>query len=104
MRAPKIEDPRSSSHTTSSGKRRADDEPHGDERTQDDRVISLAEACRLAGGRHRATLYRWSAQGLFPPIRRIGPSTSGVLMSEFNAWVRNRPAIEPRCKGNGRKA
>ncbi len=103
MRAPKIEDPPSSSHTISTGKRGADSVPRGDERIQDDRVISLAEACRLAGGRHRATLYRWAAQGLFPPIRRIGPSTSGVLMSEFNIWVRSRPAIEPRRKGNGRK-
>lgn len=64
----------------------------------EDRVISLAEACRLAGGRHRATLYRWSAQGLFPPIRRIGPSTSGVLMSELNAWLRSRPAVALRQK------
>jgi hypothetical protein len=34
-----------------------------------DRVLSVAEACRIVG-KLRATLYRWAQDGLFPRLRR----------------------------------
>jgi predicted DNA-binding transcriptional regulator AlpA len=57
-----------------------------------DRMLNLDEVCRCIGNINRATLYRWSARGCFPCIRRFG-GRSGVLLSELSLWLRTRPSI-----------
>jgi predicted DNA-binding transcriptional regulator AlpA len=55
-----------------------------------DRFVPLKEVCRIAGGCHRSTVYRWSAQKIFPKIHKIGPRASGVLKSDLAEWLKER--------------
>lgn len=52
-----------------------------------DHFISLPKVQEVAGGKSRATIWRWVRAGLFPKPRRIGPNSIGWLASEINAWV-----------------
>ncbi len=54
-----------------------------------DRIVPTEEICRRASI-HRATMYRWVALGVLPPLLRIGPSKSGMRESEFSAWLKSR--------------
>jgi predicted DNA-binding transcriptional regulator AlpA len=50
--------------------------------------LSVKEACRIAGGKHRATLWRWCELGLFPRTLQIGPQSAGYIREEVDAWVK----------------
>jgi predicted DNA-binding transcriptional regulator AlpA len=54
----------------------------------EDRILSVAEVCRIVG-KHRATLYRWAEDGLFPRFRRFGRRSAGLWWSELLRWMRS---------------
>ncbi len=56
-----------------------------------DGFLTLDEAAVAAGNAHKSTLYRWAKQGLFPAIRRLGPNRTGILISEWQEWLKSRP-------------
>ena len=59
-------------------------------------------------GLSKATIYRYTVRGLFPPRRHVGPGRVAWLASEVIEWIDSRPLIDrhqwppgptcPRCK------
>jgi predicted DNA-binding transcriptional regulator AlpA len=58
----------------------------------EDEVISVVEAARLAGV-HPQTARRWWKVGLFPKPRRLGPNRIGFWRSEVLLWIATRPLV-----------
>ena len=59
-----------------------------------DRVLAIEEVCRRVGI-NRSTAYRWAGKNGFPDILRFGPNKSGMLESDFSAWLKSRkPDLE----------
>jgi predicted DNA-binding transcriptional regulator AlpA len=65
-----------------------------------ERLLSMREASRVAGGLHRNTLRRlWSqtdeqGQPRFPKPVEMSPGRYGFLASELRAWIATRPRVE----------
>jgi len=49
-------------------------------------TLTVADACKAAGGITRTTLYRWMAQGLFPKPKQINPRRLRWCQADFDAW------------------
>lgn len=47
-------------------------------------------------GLSRATVYRYTARGLIPPQRRVGPGRVAWLASEVIEWIESRPKVPRR--------
>ena len=77
--------------------RPSDRKAGGANQDEDDRLLSIPEVCRIAGGKHRATIYRWAKQEAFS-IVRYGPNSSGVWKSELMRFLRSCPPISPSTK------
>lgn len=53
------------------------------------RVLRRPEVLELTG-LSAATVYRWIAEGLFPPPVRLGPNSVGWRWSELQDWLESR--------------
>jgi predicted DNA-binding transcriptional regulator AlpA len=62
----------------------------------DDRIVLLEEACRLAGDVDPSTLWRWQRDPrvAFPMHVQLGPQKRAWWLSELQAWLRARPRAE----------
>ena len=69
-----------------------------------DRIVREAEQ-KARSGLSRMTRHRMAENGDFPKKRRISPGVSGVLESEFSAWLASRSIIAaPQRKPNRNEA
>lgn len=63
------------------------------------RILRQAEQA-AALGCSRWTVRRIAdADPSYPPQRQFGPGVFGVLESEFDAWLKSRPAVRPQRRG-----
>jgi prophage regulatory protein len=53
------------------------------------RVLRRPEVLELTG-LSAATVYRWIAEGRFPPPVRLGPNSVGWRWSELQEWLETR--------------
>ncbi|MEJ2229301.1 MAG: helix-turn-helix domain-containing protein [Alphaproteobacteria bacterium] len=60
----------------------------------DDCLISIKEACRLLGGKSRATIYRWADNGAFIIRKLPGTNSSAILKSDLLRHMRTLPSIK----------
>ena len=65
--------------------------PHDAESFEPDRIIGEPECHRLSD-LSRVTRWRLEKAGQFPRRRRISPNRIGWLLSEIQAWQRQREA------------
>jgi predicted DNA-binding transcriptional regulator AlpA len=61
----------------------------------DERLITIAEACRILGVKSRATVYRWAEKEYFTIRKRKGSNSSRILKSELMRHLRSLPPISP---------
>lgn len=54
--------------------------------------LTVAEVVTLIGVSY-TTLWRWQAQGRFPPRRKLGPHRVGFLKAEVEDWIYSRPQV-----------
>lgn len=59
----------------------------------DDCLISIKEACRLLGGKSRATIYRWAKNDAFVIRKHPGTNSSAILKSDLLRHMRSLPSI-----------
>ncbi len=59
------------------------------------KIIRPSELARLLGV-SRATLWRWSRDGILPPKRQIGPNVTGYFPEELEQWLASRPELKSR--------
>jgi predicted DNA-binding transcriptional regulator AlpA len=57
-----------------------------------DRILDIGDAATLAGI-SRATLYRWSKDGIFPRVIKTGPKRSGISLRALNQWFKERTGM-----------
>ena len=64
--------------------------------TSDLKLIRPKELCRLLGGIHISTLYRWETEGKLP-IEKIqfGPRAVGFRKSDVEKWLSGELEDEP---------
>ena len=55
----------------------------------EDRIIRIHEAVEMIGV-SKATIYRWTREGKFPPSIRLGQNSIGWRLSAVEEWVRRR--------------
>lgn len=54
-----------------------------------ERVLRMPEVVRMTG-LSRSHIYALSRQGEFPRIFKLSEKSSGILLSEVNAWIKAR--------------
>lgn len=55
-----------------------------------ERILRMDEVAERLGVVTR-TAHRWADSGKLPPKRQLGPKSVGILESELDEWLRNRP-------------
>jgi prophage regulatory protein len=60
------------------------------------RFIRIPEASAKTG-LPRSTIYRKTAEGSFPRIRKLGERTSAFVEAEVDAWIAARADSPDRC-------
>lgn len=62
-------------------------------------LIRPKELCRLLGGIHLSTLYRWEAEGKIPIDKiKFGPRAVGYRKSDYLAWINGELEDEPQTE------
>lgn len=57
-----------------------------------ERILRMDEvAARL--GVSKMTVQRWIDSGELPPKRRLGTNSVGIVESELDSWICNRPVV-----------
>ena len=67
--------------------------------TSDLELIRPKQLCKLLGGIHISTLYRWESEGKLP-IEKIsfGPRAVGFRKSDVEAWLNGELDKEPETE------
>jgi len=56
-----------------------------------ERVLARLPTVLKMTGLGRSTIYRWIADGSFPPPVRLGPRAVAWRWSDLDEWTRSRP-------------
>ena len=55
----------------------------------EDRIVRIHEAVEMIGV-SKATIYRWTREGKFPPSIRLGANSIGWRLSAVERWIESR--------------
>lgn len=55
-----------------------------------DMFLPITEVCRLVGGKSARTIYRWVAEGRFPPPVSTGPNSIAWPESVVRIWIEEK--------------
>lgn len=62
----------------------------------ENQIVRPAELAKLLGI-SKATLFRWTKEGVLPPRRKLGPNVSFFFRGELDRWLESRPKLQSKA-------